>query len=401
MLCSLMLLLVILGIFLISKGFAIQKNIPKKIVTLKDSVLHYNKIITKGNGLYKEKDKYIFKGTEINNYLEIFNRMYRIVSIEKENIKLISSKNEGVFFLGGNETYTNSNIDIWLNKGENEQSGIYEKSIDNFENIEKNELDKYFNILNTDIYNDALGENSYLNNGESSFIINKDQKVFVKEENGLINEKINSNTSSGIRVILNLKGDVNIEKGTGSKKDPFIIKGSNHINKYVKLGKDLYQIYDKENNLFRLRKEETLDKKYKFSNKDSGFKPLNKNNIAYFLNNTYYNQLSYKKLLKTCTFYTGNILDDYNYLNIYNSKISAKVGLMNIFDLNQSGFVDGYYFVNTSKNESTISFSYDKFGHIIENESNVVKKIVPVICINQSDIVEGTGSKKNPYILEK
>ena len=72
---------------------------------------------------------------------------------------------------------------------------------------------------------------------------------------------------------------------------------------------------------------------------------------------------------------------------------------MNIFDLNQSGFVDGYYFVNTSKNESTISFSYDKFGHIIENESNVVKKIVPVICINQSDIVEGTGSKKNPYIL--
>ena len=172
-----MLLLVILGIFLISKGFAIQKNIPKKIVTLKDSVLHYNKIITKGNGLYKEKDKYIFKGTEINNYLEIFNRMYRIVSIEKENIKLISSKNEGVFFLGGNETYTNSNIDIWLNKGENERSGIYEKSIDNFENLEKNELDKYFNILNTDIYNDALGENSYLNNGESSFIINKDQKV--------------------------------------------------------------------------------------------------------------------------------------------------------------------------------------------------------------------------------
>ena len=49
-----MLLLVILGIFLISKGFAIQKNIPKKIVTLKDSVLHYNKIITKGKVGLKE-----------------------------------------------------------------------------------------------------------------------------------------------------------------------------------------------------------------------------------------------------------------------------------------------------------------------------------------------------------
>lgn len=394
------LLLIISGIFLISKGLTIQNIPPKNITLLKNSLLHYNKIVNKDSGLYKDGNTYIFKGNNVSNYINIFNRLYRITSFDDKQVKLISYKNEGVFFYGSSDNYLNSNIYLWLNKGENEHSGVYSDSIENFDYLEKNELDSYFSILDLDTYNKAGREDSYLNNGESSFLLDHN-KVIVKEESGSIKEEVSATTSSGIRVLLNLKNGITITKGKGTKKDPFLVENDTYINKYVKLGNDIYQVFFSKDDLLKLRRVETLDKKYRFSNNYSGFRQLNKNNIAYYLNDTYYNKLSYKKYLKTCEFYTGELMDDYNYMNIYNSKVNAKVGLLNIFDLNESNFLNDYYFINTSKMENTISYSYDRFGHITLSESNVVKKILPVVCISFFDIVDGEGSMEKPFILEK
>ena len=50
-------------------------------------------IVTTGDGLYQVDDKYIYKGEKVNNYIEIEDKSYRIISFEKDgSIKVISSK---------------------------------------------------------------------------------------------------------------------------------------------------------------------------------------------------------------------------------------------------------------------------------------------------------------------
>ena len=73
---------------------------------------------------------------------------------------------------------------------------------------------------------------------------------------------------------------------------------------------------------------------------------------------------------------------------------------MNIFDLNISNYLSDYYLINSSKDDSNITFTYDKFGTIISEGANIIKKVLPVVCIDKSEITSGTGTLKNPYILE-
>ena len=47
-----------------------------------------------------------------------------------------------------------------------------------------------------------------------------------------------------------------------------------------------------------------------------------------------------------------------------------------------------------------IAFTYDKFGSIISEGANILKKVLPVVCIDKSEISRGNGTLKNPYILE-
>lgn len=52
-------------------------------------------LVTEDSGLYSVGDKYVFKGTQPNNYLKLFGKMYRIISIDKEGIaKIIRTESE-------------------------------------------------------------------------------------------------------------------------------------------------------------------------------------------------------------------------------------------------------------------------------------------------------------------
>ncbi len=396
-------IMISISIFLIYEGLILQKRNNYNINIIKERILYYNILVNKNDGLYKDKDTYYFKGEKVNNYLKIFNRIYRIVSFTNKEIKIISNKNEAVFFYGKNNKFENSNINIWLNKTSNDNTGVYFDSINNIDKylIKKNN-EKYFSILNYQMYKNSGADKGYLNNGESSFIIDNLNNVKIKGENGKVKDNVGYNTASGIRVVFDLKSNLKVVKGQGTYNNPFIIEDNDnkYINRYVKLENDMYQIFFDKNGILKLRSNTVLNKKINFTSEYSKFNPLNKNNIAYYLNNEYYNTLTYKKYLKECSFQTGEVMDNYNYLDIYKSKISVKVGLINIFDLNISNFLDGYYLVNTSKNSSNIAFRYNKFGDIVGDNSYDINKILPVVCISKSDIIKGSGTLKNPYILE-
>lgn len=413
-------IIIIIGILLIYKGYTIQKNIAlNNSNILSNKILLDNKITTNKAGLYKDKDTYYFKGEVYNNYVKIFNRLYRIISITDKKVKIVSNVNEAVFYYGKSKDYKTSNINEWLNKTETPNSGIYHNTIPNVEKILvktsyniNNYHDKltpistenaYFTILNIEDYLQAGSSKSYLNNGTASYILGYDDNTILEKTTTGNIKKINKTETSGIRVVMTLKKNMKVIKGNGTINNPYVISqknNTNYINKYIQLGDDLYKVVEEQENILKLRKKKPLPEKKNFSNKLSGFNPLNKNNIAYYLNNTYYKSLSYKKLLKECTFYTSPIKTESNYTDIYKSKISTKIGLLNMYDLNITDFLTDYYLVNTSSNDLETAYIYDKFGTIKEEKITTLNKIIPVICIDKNSIKKGTGTQKNPYIIE-
>lgn len=418
---SIFIILLISGIFFIYQGFSYQKKMDKKKSNTLESVIINNNNLVKDNGLIKENDTYYFKGETRNNYVKIFNRLYRIISIKNKKVKIVSNNNEAVFYYGNGATYIESNIYKWLNKTEQENTGIYYNSIPGVENLlipteycintyidskvncSQKEHD-YFSILTIEDYLKTGAKKSFLNNGTSSYILGYDEqnKILNKEENGSLN--VIDHKASGIRVVMTLKKNIKIKKGTGTFKDPYIIdqeNNENDINKYVQLGDDLYQIIEEKEEVLKLRLSTYLKEKKSFNNKLSGFNPLNKNNIAYYLNNEYYHSLSYKDSLTKCKFLTGELKEEQNYLNIYTSTSSTKIGLPNIFDLNISNYLTDYYLINTNAKNSNTAYVYNKFGTIIEEKTTTLNKIIPVICLNKKIINDkGTGTEENPYITD-
>ena len=84
---SIFIILLISGIFFIYQGFSYQKKMDKKKSNTLESVIINNNNLVKDNGLIKENDTYYFKGETRNNYVKIFNRLYRIISIKNKKVK--------------------------------------------------------------------------------------------------------------------------------------------------------------------------------------------------------------------------------------------------------------------------------------------------------------------------
>lgn len=416
------------SIYYYSKQHIKEKKEEK---TLAATIIKNNKTTTKNDGFHQTKENYYFTGQVNNNYVKIFNRLYRVIEINKnKEVKIVSNDNEATFIYGDTNEYSTSNIYTWLNKTDNEKSGIYyntipgvEKLLTKTEYCEATLNDKnvecitdskkdYFTILTLNDYVKALGKNSYLNINKNSFILGYDQdkNPLITEQSGNI-VSANSYEGNGIRVVMTLKKNIKIIQGTGTLEDPYVIDQENHensINKYVKLDNDIYQIYEENNNDIRLRLNDYVKvnnnyyESYYSKNKEAIYNLKNKNNIAYYLNNKFYNSLSYKDLLKDCTFYTGTTTstESLNYEQIYKQSITAKIGLPNVYDINLNKDLTDYYYINTTSEKSSLALVYDNIGFIKEEETKEIKKVVPVICMDKQVLTQGTGTIDDPYRIQ-
>ena len=209
-----------------------------------------------------------------------------------------------------------------------------------------------------------------------------------------------------------LKKNILITGGDGSIGNPYVVNqegNDNYINKYVKMGNDLYQVIEDNNNNLRLRlndylKVKNVDVELAFNTKGTQFELLNRSNIGYYLNRTYYNSLTYKNYLGQCSFYTGEISlvgdGGYSYTNVYKDSVVAKVGMLNMVDFNDNTTLDTYYLINSTSNVGNLVYTYNKLGLIDEVKVSEKKKIVPVICLDKTFIKAGDGSINNPYVVE-
>lgn len=424
-------LVILLGIYFGGRSlyYYSKQNmtIKKEEETLKSAVLKNNKITTDVNGLHQEKDGYLFKGMVDNNYVLFANRLYRIMHIQEDNsVQIVSNTNEGILNWGEEEAYLSSNLYHWLNKGDNEHSGVYQKTIPGdtkflkktewCEGVLKDKTVKcgkteksYFSILTLKDYVDIGGKNSYLYNKQNSWLLGKNESnenLYVAED-GTVGSATTTYEGYGVRVVMTLKKNIKITGGTGTLGDPYVInqeKVTNSVGQYVKLGNDVYKVYEENGNQLRLSLNDYLKvgETYLeriFSNKEALYSPLNRYSIAYYLNRDFYNSLPYKTLLSECSFPVGEISTTagIGYFNQYNETISNKVGLLSLYDWNNNELTD-YYLMNTTG--SSMAFVYNKTGILEEEKVREKKKVVPTICLDKTLIKAGDGRIENPYVVE-
>ena len=391
-----------------------------------------NNEVTKGdNGLRQTKDGYYFIGSVENNYVKVFNRLYRIIDINKNNeIKIVSNNNEAVFTYGDDNSYSKSNIYFWLNKGENNLSGIYYHTIPSPEDIlvktsykigtfnnnkieykNKKNYSDYFSILNVSDYAKAKGKKSYLNNGNFSFVLGNDineNPLYINDDGSI--DVASNYDSYGIRVVMTLKKNIEITGGNGTLDNPYVVNQGdkvNRINNYFKLGDDLFQAYSEDDTYVRLRKTDYLSVngnylELSFSKNNSEFNIYQKNSVANYLNTTYLNSLPYSNVLTDCTLYVGEISADtsYSLTEIFEEPISAKIGLLNEFDLNTDNKLTDYYLINKTSSVGTMLKTYNRLGILDDSKSIELKKIVPVLCVQKNLFKNGEGTLEKPYVLE-
>lgn len=165
--------------------------------TLYDIILEKNET----DGLYKQNDSYLYKGSNPNNYISFNGEIYRIIKIDSyRNVYLLKD-------------IINQNI----NKNDIEQYKITYYN------------DNYLEKVKEDIISlDILDYQDYINSFDGSeTYINNDVSIWVKKDNeykSLQYDEITNDTSSNISFVLKLKNSTIIESGNGTQINPYILK---------------------------------------------------------------------------------------------------------------------------------------------------------------------------------
>ena len=235
-----------------------------------------NKIVTSGDGLYNNSGELVFKGKKVNNYVMYSNILWRIVKVDKDNsvVLITDSTVANLAFDKVNTDFTKSNINNWLNETE-DKTGIFESKLDsrhdylvpnnicldsisdlNKITCRKKDHSRYITLLNVADYLNSKNKDSYINNSDSIWLVNsKDNtKVWYINKGNISNDTPSS--IYGVKAVITLKNSVSKISGKGTEKDPYYIEKNNKqlsFNNYVKLGEDLYTIYDIEKMQFAQR----------------------------------------------------------------------------------------------------------------------------------------------------
>lgn len=387
-------------------------------------------ITTIDEGLYETDEGFVFKGTNVNNYLEYSGYLFRIVSIDKNNnIKLITEESLTNLAWGIENNYDKSYIKSWLN-GENNNEGIFYKSLNNLYltdtnfciekvNEESKECTEIITdkvgLLSLEEYNNAGGTKSYLNTGNTWWLSNPSEEgVWYVYSNGNINDTLKIGKdyySYGIRPVITIKGELALISGDGTKENPYkieketpnVLKNKN-VGKYIKYSDLTWRIIEKNDKYVRVAldgvlKENEEDLLTNFSNYSNVY--ATNNGIGKYLNNDFYNTLDKTNMVDGTIYvnrYDSTV--DFDYKGIFETSISATVGMMQIGDLFMNDYTDYYLVSRTSTYVGTV-YKVTENNGLYADFPTEKAKIRPTIFLNlESPITSGDGSKSSPYIID-
>ena len=249
-----------------------------KTKNLHDTIISDN-LTTTGNGLYQVNDEYVFKGDNINNYISINNVLFRIISINDDGtIRLIEDKRKADNITVWDDRY---NIDKNVNYGINNyyENGLSSRLKEKLESIYESdtyssELKAYFipreNCIGkrsitesdnsgkiecskkseatpisiialyeyfrasldpncTSVESASCSNYNYFNSNLDSFwtlTADKDTSYKVYRISSGDVALTNASSSSNIKIVVNVNGDLPVVSGDGSKNSPYTINKS-------------------------------------------------------------------------------------------------------------------------------------------------------------------------------
>lgn len=179
-------------------------------------------IVTSGDGLYQDDDIYYFKGTEVSNYVNYNDKLWRILEFNSQGIKLISnsafkvSSNLEEIYEQLNAKYKNDKNLLKLNfciEEYNFDSFNCIKNIDSYSGLLT--LEEYFRTINYNIKDDKF------NLKDLSFL-SKEQKL-SSNYNIKSNGSITKDNTNIVYEIIFLNKDVVFKEGIGTKELPYTL----------------------------------------------------------------------------------------------------------------------------------------------------------------------------------
>lgn len=372
-------------------------------------------------------DKY-FTGKVDSNYVLYSGILWRAIKISENNtVTLVSDNALTVLAFGADKDYDGSYITTWLNKGEDENSGLFEKNMNNYqEYIKKGKVcnDKissvsnsecksvnekyYFNMLTANDYVNTGASEGFINNGEIFYLsdMSDDNEAWYVNEEGKVG-KSKGNDIYGVKVVIDLKEKAPLVGGKGTKDDPYIFDSTkSNFGSYVKLGNDTYRVIGYNDKQYKLVydgyiKDGENDIVRNFSPKSAYFDDTVWGSAAQYMNSTFLNSLSYKDIIVEaeypCGYYgSGN---NYDFTESYKQTLKTRVSFVSIGDIILNHNLTDYFILNSSTAKNTFIYTYQNNNSLFNKSVNGTAKLVPVITINNENLV-GVGTKDNPYRLE-
>lgn len=386
----------------------------EKVSLISAAIINNNQVVTTGDGFYNNNGTYMFKGNVENNYLYFSNQMFRILKVNNDNsVDLILDNPINNLMWNKNIVdYTKSDVhkyinDVFLkslNKDLLKKVSICTDKVNNISKITCNNTDEesYVKLLNiTDYLNSR-------NKEKETFINHDEEALWLSDRSNskpwfVDGESISTYDPSEtyfVRPVITLKMDATLVSGDGTENNPYVVeekKNNLSVGSYVKLGTDIYIVYEENEDNVRLVLDGYYNDgktTYKFANTSNSFNPASTGTLAYYLNYNVYGNLSYSDLLLEEKWYVGNYSTSYK--DIYKKSVKAKVGTYNIADMKFGEFEDSYFL--TTPGTSGKVYSYGE--HMMESRVNLQKKIKPAISIKKEKIKSGNGTKNSPYELE-
>ena len=354
--------------------------------------------ITKGNGLNKIDNNYIFRGDVKNNYLEFNNLTWRIIEVSGDkSVKIALDSYINMLPYGKVATnFKNSEISSYLkttflpnlDKEKLVKTFYCDDVISNVKKIScKTKLsdDTYVTLLElNDINNTLIDGKTYLVKNNEHILLNNHSSNRVWVTNGTSVFETEPINFFEIKPVITLSNKNEYKSGDGTKENPYKIveKDEIKIGTQIKLGNDIWQVYDTRNGL-KLSLKGVLPAKYRFSTIKKEFDINDKNSLARYLNTSYYESLDYNYMIVENDYDIGNYKNDLK--DIETKAVRAKVGILNMLDIKINVNSTGY-FTSTAKDEYIIGY---------QNPIKLIKRdmfyrIKPVITIEEESLKEFT-----------
>ena len=371
-----------------------------------------------------------FKNEVDNNYVTYSNILWRIIRINADNSVTLISENPLVSLAYKEKVnFEESYLNKWLNITEEEENtGILEYNLNNPDKyLLKNETcldvvdklsnqlckttytDKYLGLMSTSDYVNTGAETSFINNNTKFYLSNTTDtnKIWYITDTNKVSYSDGTDLI-GLRPVITVKGNINIVSGNGTLNSPYTFESEKGMfGAYVKLGEDTWRVYQVNedtinlvsNNLLELNNE-AIERIY--TNKGYSYNSSKWNTLAYYLNNTYLNSLSYKDKIELNNWANGYYGADnnYNYKEALADTKDAYVGLLNITNIRLNNDLKNYFLMTGNTKNGSLVYLASNNGTIYSTSSDEKNYVLPTITIKKELLTKGEGTIDSPLEME-